>query len=58
VAHSSSAHGVLGLFLVVLGAGLILDIDASWWGGILMVVGAIGLGRSWQRPNGDGDRIG
>ena len=41
-------YGVLGVFLVLLGAGLVLDADRTWTGGILMLAGGIGLIREWQ----------
>jgi hypothetical protein len=41
-------YGVLGVFLVLLGAGLVLDADRTWTGGALIVAGAIGLLREWQ----------
>jgi hypothetical protein len=41
-------YGVLGVFLVLLGAGLVLDGDRFWTGGALMLAGAVGLLREWQ----------
>ena len=41
--------GVLGVFLALLGAGLVLDADWTWRGGTLMVVGAALLVLEWQR---------
>lgn len=36
-------YGVLGVFVVILGAGLILDADLAWLGGALIVAGAASL---------------
>ena len=38
--------------LVMLGAGLVLDADRTWSGGILMLAGGIGLIREWQTAHG------
>src|SRR2546428_815500 len=48
--------GVLGVFLVLLGAGLILDADRLWLGTGLTLVGAACLLRRWRlllRPIAD-----
>jgi hypothetical protein len=42
--------GVLGVFLVLLGAGVVLDADWMWRGGTLMVVGAGLLALEARRP--------
>jgi len=40
--------GVLGVFLVLLGAGLVLDADRTWAGGGLMLAGAACLAKERQ----------
>ena len=42
--------GVLGVFLVLLGAGVVLDADWVWRGGVLMVIGAMLLVVETRRP--------
>ena len=42
-------YGVLGVFLVLLGAGLILDADWTWWGSALMAAGAACLVAEWRQ---------
>jgi hypothetical protein len=41
--------GVVGVFLVLLGAGVILDANWTWRGGLLIVAGAALLVRDWRQ---------
>ena len=53
---------VLGYFLWMLGAGVVLDSDALWSGGLLLGVGAVmfvvGAWQSSQRRAGAGESAG
>ena len=40
--------GVFGVFLLLLGAGLVLDADRTWAGAGLMLAGALCMGKEWQ----------
>ena len=53
--NSGSAFGVIGVFLVLLGAGLILDADWTRSGGCLMASGAWCLWMERQRPRREGE---
>ncbi len=41
--------GVLGVFLVLLGAGVVLDADWVWRGGALMIAGGVLLALEARR---------
>jgi hypothetical protein len=41
---------VLGVFLVLLGAGVVLDADWTWRGAVSMLVGAVFLFLEGRRP--------
>jgi hypothetical protein len=41
---------VLGVFLVFLGAGVVLDADWAWRGGVVMLIGAMLLVLETRRP--------
>lgn len=45
-----SSSGVVGVFLVLLGAGVVLDGDWTWRGGLLMAIGALLLALEWRQP--------
>jgi hypothetical protein len=45
-------YGVLGVFLVLLGAGLILDADWTWRGAAVMAAGAACLLAEWRQAAG------
>jgi hypothetical protein len=53
VARSGSPHGVLGVFFVLLGAGLVFDADWSWRGGAVMAVGVACLVSAGRRAAED-----
>ena len=44
--------GVIGVYLVLLGAGLILDADWWWRGMGLVLIGAAGLVAEWRQASG------
>ena len=48
--RSRLPYGVLGVFLVLLGAGKILDGDWRIRGGILVIGGAAMLALEWRQP--------
>lgn len=50
-AKQASPFGVLGVFLVLLGAGLVLDADWTWRGGSLMAGGVWCLWKERRRPH-------
>ena len=52
--NDGSPFGVLGVFLVMLGAGVVLDADWSWRGGALIALGAWYLWRAYDRPGKSG----
>lgn len=41
--------GVIGVFLLLLGAGLVLDADRTWSGSVLIVAGAACLAAEWRQ---------
>ncbi len=41
---------MLGVFLTLLGAGVVLDGNWTWRGGALMVAGAVLLALEWRLP--------
>jgi hypothetical protein len=43
-------YGVLGVFVVLLGAGLVLDGDRLYAGPLLMAVGGLCLFAEWRQP--------
>ena len=49
-----SPHGVLGVFFVLLGAGLVFDADWNWRGGALMALGAFCLLMASRHGTEDG----
>ncbi len=44
-----SPFGVLGVFLALLGAGVALDGDWLWRGGLLMAAGGVLLALEWRQ---------
>ncbi|HUK63424.1 MAG TPA: hypothetical protein VLV15_08825 [Dongiaceae bacterium] len=51
---NGSPHAVLGVFFVMLGAGLIFDADWHWRGGGIMALGAACMVAAARRePGGD-----
>jgi hypothetical protein len=53
--RGSSPHGVLGVFFVLLGAGLVFDADWNWRGGGVMALGVLLL-VSASRRDSESDR--
>lgn len=49
--HTGSPHAVLGVFFVLLGAGLVFDADWQWRGGGVMAVGAACLVAAARRES-------
>jgi hypothetical protein len=49
--HDGSAFGVVGVFLTLLGAGVILDADCVGMGASVMVVGLACLASEAKRPS-------
>ncbi len=55
-APKGSPHGVLGVFFVLLGAGLVFDADWQWRGGSLMALGAACLVAAARQEPGREER--
>ena len=54
--NAASPFGVFGVFLILLGVGLILDADWMWSGSMLIASGAWCLALQARRPTSrDGD---
>jgi hypothetical protein len=55
-AQPGSPHGVLGVFFVLLGAGLIFDADWNWRGGTVIALGVLCLVIASRRAVEEHDR--
>ena len=51
-AAAPTPFGVIGVFVLMLGTGVILDADRTIWGYGLIVAGAVCLGAEWRRGSG------
>ena len=51
--HQGSPHGVLGVFFLLLGAGIVFDADWQWRGGGMMAVGVACLVAAARRQPGE-----
>jgi hypothetical protein len=41
--------GIIGAFLVLLGAGFVIDADRTWSGTALMLAGGLCMATQWRR---------